>query len=94
MYSDTSNTEIGTFFEFIHKDFASTEKCRSSTRQELEAIYLSLFSLPQFLNNNSLFWHTDNFAAGKIVGSGSSKSDLQTKVIEIFDICKIKNLNV
>ena len=32
-------------------------------------------SLPECLSNNSLFWHTDNFAASKIVASCSSNSE-------------------
>ena len=57
VYSDASNSRIGTSFEikgekcFIHKKFSSTEKWRSSTWRELEAIYYSLCSLPQFLEN-------------------------------------------
>ena len=61
---------------------------------DLEAIYYSLCSLPKFLNNNSLFWHTDNFAASKIVESGSSKPELQEKAIKMFDICIVENLNL
>ena len=99
VYSDASNCGIGTCFEIkgkkylIQKNFSSTEKCRSSKWRELEAIYYSLCSLPKFLNN-SLFWHTDNFAASKIVESGSSKLELQEKAIKIFDICKAKNINL
>ena len=58
VYSNASNSGIGTCFEtkgkkyLIQKNFSSTEKCRSSTWQELEAI---CYSLPKFLNNNSLF---------------------------------------
>ena len=44
--------------------------------------YVTLCSPPEFLSNNSLFWHTDNFAASKIVESGSSKSKLQTKAVK------------
>ena len=85
VYSDASNCGIGTCFEIkgkkylIQKNFSNTEKCRSFTWRELEAIYYSLCSLPKFLNNNSLFWHTDNFVASKIVESGSSKLELQEK---------------
>ena len=100
MYSDESNSGIGTCFEikgkkcFIHKNFSSTEKCRSSTRQELEALYYSLYSIPQFLINDSLFWHRDNFAARKIIESGSSTPKLQTKAVKIFNTCKVKNLDL
>ena len=48
----------------------------------------------KFLNNNLLFLHTNNFAASKIVESSSSKPELQEKAIKIFDICKVKNLNL
>ena len=44
--------------------------------------------------NNSLFWHTDNFAARKIVEPGSRKPELQRKAVKIFNICKVKNLNL
>ena len=100
MYSDASNSGIGTCFEIkgkkylIHKNFSSTENCRSSTWRELEAIYYSLCSLPKSLNNNLLFWHNDNFAASKIVESGSSKPELQEKAVKIFDTCKVKNINL
>ena len=100
VYSDASNSGIGTCFEIkgkkylIQKNFSSTEKCRSSTWRELEAIYYSLCSLPKSLNNNLLFWHTDNFAASKIVESGSSKPELQEKGVKIFDTCKVKNINL
>ena len=50
----------------------------------------SLYSLPKFINNNSLFY----FAASKIAESGSSKPELQAKTVKIFDICKVKNLNL
>ena len=100
VYSDASNSGIGTCFEIegnkylIQKNFSSTEKCRSSTWRKLEAIYYSLCSLPKSLNNNSLFWHTDNFATSKIVESGSSKPELQEKAVKIFDTCKVKNINL
>ena len=100
VYSNASNCGIGTCFEIkgkkylTQKNFSSTEKCRSSTWRELEPIYYSLCSLPKFLNNNYLFGHTDNFAASKIVESGSSKPELQEKAIKIFDICKVKNINL
>ena len=40
-----------------------------------------LSSLPVSLSNNSLLWHTENFAASKIIESGSSKHNLQTKAV-------------
>ena len=100
VYSDASNSGIGACFTFekkkyfIHKNFSEKEKIKSSTWRELEAIYFSLVSLPNILNGNTLFWHTDNFAAAKIVESGSNKPELQTKAIEIFHICKMKNINL
>ena len=42
----------------------------------------SLCSPPECLSDNSLFLHTDNFAASKIVASGNSKSELQTKTVK------------
>ena len=100
VYSDASNFWIGTCFEIkgkkylTQKNISSTKKCRGSTWPELEAIYYSLCSLPKFLNNNSLFWHTDNFAASKIVESGCSKPKMLEKAVKIFDICKVKDLNL
>ena len=40
-------------------------------------------SLPECLSNNSLFWHTENFAASKIVASCSinRENDFTTKLI-------------
>ena len=51
-------------------------------------------SLPQFINNNSLFWDTDNFVVNKIVESGSGKPELQTKAVKTLGNCKVKNLNL
>ena len=83
----------------IQKNFSSTEKCRSSIWRELEVIYYCLCSLPKFLNNNSLFGHpdnfiADNFIASKIVEPNSSKLKLHAKAVNIFGICKVKNLNL
>ena len=41
--------------------------------------YFKICSPPEYLSNSSLFWHTNNFAANKIVVSGCSKPELQTK---------------
>ena len=96
VYSDTRNSGIGTCFEIkgkkylIQKNFSATEKCRSSTWREMETLYYSLCSLPKFVNNNPLFWHTDNFAACKIVESVSSKLELQEKAVKIFNISEPK----
>ena len=100
VHSDASNSGIGTCFGIkgkkylIQKNFSSTEKCRSFAWTELEAIYYSLCSLPKALNNNSLFWHNDKFAASKIIESGSSKPELQQKAVKMFDIWKVKTLNL
>ena len=42
-----------------------------------QIFYLVLIS--KCLSNNSLFWHTDNFTASKIIESGSNKPKLQIK---------------
>ena len=82
VFSGASNSGIGTCFKmkgveyFIYKNFSGSEKCGSSTWRGLEAIYYYLCSLPKFLNNNSLFWHTDNFAGSLIVESGRNKPKL------------------
>lgn len=51
-------------------------------------------SLPQFINNNSLFWDTDNFVVNKIVESGSGKPKLQIKAVKTLGNCKVKNPNL
>ena len=57
--------------------------------------YITLCSPPECLSNNSLFWHTDNFAASKIVESGSSKPKLQIKVVKkSFSCQQMKNINL
>lgn len=100
VYSDASNSGIGTCFTLkgekflIHRNLSTEEKIKSSTWRELEAIRFSLTSIPSYLSNNTLFWYTDNFAASKIVESGSNKSELQVKALEIFDICKTKNIDL
>ena len=59
VHSDASNCGIGTCFEInrkkylIQKNFSSTEKYRSSTWRELEAIYYYLCSLPKFPESGS-----------------------------------------
>ena len=40
--------------------------------------------LSECLSNSHLFWHTGNFAAKKIVATGTSIPELQTKDIEDF----------
>ena len=50
----------------------------------------TLCSPPECLGINSLFWHTENFAASKIVELDSSKPKLQTKAVrkKAFHVCK------
>ena len=47
------------------------------------------------LSNNTLFWNTDNVAASKIVASGSSKPELQTKAVKkkCFSHLRMKIIN-
>ena len=59
--------------------------------------YITLCSPPECLSNNSLFWHTGNFAGRKIVESGISKPKLQPKAIKkrrSFSCLQMKNLNL
>ena len=61
--------------------------------------YVTLCSPPECLSNNSLFSHTDNFAASQIVQSSSSKPKLQTKLEKKrkkkrFSCLQMKNINL
>ena len=58
--------------------------------------YFTLCSPPECMSNSSLFWHTGNFAASKVVASGSSKPELQKKSREkkSFSRLQMKIINL
>ena len=82
---------IATCFEvkcekhFIHKNLSSTRKMQEFHMANAGSKCFFLWSLPECLSNNSLFWNTGNFAATKIAESGNSKPELLTKVVKIFE---------
>jgi len=62
------------------------------TNRELFAVKSILESFQQFLKNEAVLWHSDNFNVSKIIEVGSSKHDLQILCIEIFEICVRNNI--
>ena len=56
---------------------------------------LILYLVLKCLSNNSLFWHTDNVTASKIVESGNSKPELQINAVKKrFSSLYIKDINL
>ena len=97
MYSDASNSGIGTCFEIKGGNITSTKIFLAQKNVGVlhdEHWKQFVCSFLQFLNNNSLFWHPGNFAASEIVESGNNKPELQTKAVKIFVIFKVKNLKL
>lgn len=91
--SDASDKGIGAICVskslICHRPFNSRERNNSSTWRELEAIHFALISFGKFMRDTSVKWFTDNRAAMYITRSGSSKDDLQTLALKIYDLTKL-----
>ena len=91
-YSDAGSTGLASVYKensklhMSKKNFNFVEETKSSTWRELEAVRYSLDSMKNLLRNKHVKWHTDNYAAGIIVKSGSNKRDLQELSIKTFNI--------
>jgi len=96
IYSDASDTGIASFFNdkgkinICYKNLDESEKQKSSTWRELEAIRYSLLSCKNNFKNQSVQWYTDNFACTSIIRKGSNKSHLHKLALDIFNI-KVEN---
>ena len=69
-----------------HKNWSPSEKTQSSTWRELETIWFALNSFNCLLQNSRVKLFTDSQTAAKIMEVGSMKTDLQSIVIQIFDL--------
>ena len=83
MYSDTSNFGIGISFEIKGKKYLIQKNSSSTEKCRSFKISKLQFTILAY-----------NFAASKTVQSSSSKPQLQEKAVKIFDICRVKNLNL
>jgi len=94
VFSDASSKGIAAYFKDNNKLFKSfksldkNEASRSSTWRELFAVLYTLKSFCKIFQNQSILWHTDNFAVSLIVKKGSNKEHLQKLALEIYDVIK------
>ena len=92
IFLDASNHTLSAQFlkgrrEYIcFKHFSEYEIKQISTWMELFAIQFALHSFAPMINNKSVHWETDNYAASLIVASGSNKAHLQTLAEDIYDL--------
>ena len=99
-FSDASSTGLAGYLahadgvKLSYRNFSQMESESSSTWRELEAIRFSIESFAPYLQNKTMIWHTDNYAASLIVVSGSNKRDLQLLSENVFNMCRKLNLHL
>ena len=92
VYSDASNSGLASIYKdkgkdkICYKNFSETEKSKSSTWRELEAIRYSLNSSKVTLQNKTVFWYTDNYACSLIANKGSNKIELHDLALDIWNM--------
>ena len=99
VYSDASDTGFGGYFVQCGQDLVSgtwsdKEMRTSSTLREILAVKFVLLSLLDPLSGLTVKWFTYNQNVPRIVSSGSSKSDLQSEAMSIFNICCSRGISI
>ena len=99
VYSDASDTGFGGYFVQCGQDLVSgtwfdKEMRTSSTLREILAVKFVLLSLLDQLSGLTVKWFTDNQNVPRIVSSGSSKGDLQSEALSIFNICCSRGISI
>ena len=90
--SDASNYALAAYYvldevqNVSFKNLSPNEAIQSSTWRELFAIFFALKSFDRNINSEQICWQTDNYAASKIVSSGSNKQHLQKLPESIYDL--------
>ena len=87
VYSDASDTRIGTRDVRSHRNLEPNEKELSSTWRELTAISSGHQSVEGFLSGKSINWFTNNYAASLIVSKGSCKITYRTSLLRFSSLC-------
>ena len=87
-YGLGAHTRVGSKEFIVHKSFSQKECGTSSTYREVFAILYALSALKNIHKGEAILWHTDNWAASKIVRKGSPKIELHEMAEKIFSLCK------
>ena len=67
--------------------FSAHEQTKSSTWRELTTLLYALKAFSKVLNTKTVICYIDSFAAVRIVGVGSPKTELQNIALDIFQFC-------
>ena len=99
VYSDASETGFGGYLVKCseHEVTGSWQehlKLYSSTPRELLAVKYVIISLIDKLSGSSIKWYTDNKNVASILNIGSKKQHLQSEIMQIFNICYPRSINI
>ena len=91
VYADASSTGYGGYVlehghHIAHGQWTLNEMVKSSTWRELTAVVRILRAVARKLANYRVRWFTDNQNLVRIINAGSRVSELQTIVLEIFNL--------
>ena len=92
VYSDASDSGFGGYYVQCGLDLVSgvwshEEMHTSLTFREILAVKFVLLSLVKQLSGLTVKWFTDNQNVPRIISSGSSKEQLQSEALSIYNIC-------
>ena len=91
LYSDASSFGLGAVTSGAlqcHRHFSAYEQTKSSTWREPTALLYALKAFSKVLNTKTVFCYVDSFAAVRIVGVGSPKTELQNIALDILQFCR------
>lgn len=99
VYTDASESGYGGYVvENVDQDLVGSwseiEMRKSSTWRELEAVNRMLHTCEKSLEGLKVQWYTDNKNVVSIIQKGSKKPDLQTKAVEIYNVCEKGRINI
>ena len=99
VYSDASETGFGGYLvkcgeHEVTGSWQEHQKLYSSTLRELLAVKYVIISLIDKLNGSSIKWYTDNKNVASILNIGSKKQHLQSEIMQIFNICYPRSINI
>ena len=96
VFSDASAMGIGAIVcdKVCYRNLNEPERNESSTYRELLAILYAVRAFDSVLEGNFVLWHTDNLAATTIVKVGSNNLKLHKIAIDIFRVCKDRNISL
>lgn len=99
VYSDASSIAAGAYVvncknSAFHSSWSSAEISQSSTFKEIRAINLALQAYAPLLSGKPVKWFSDSQSCVHIVQSGSTKLDLHSEAMGIFNICMKFNIDL